>query len=165
MTVHGQFKRQAHQISLISVHVGVGQRCRAIDVESPAILPTMNTRNVPAGRWRKCHRMFKPRALCTCDFPPVIFNPISSAVPLDCISKTRQFLMALSTTAPGTSASTVRARLMQTADPVHMSLLSATAAVNSPTVLADTWFKLSGGGGDGDGGDGLGGDGEGGGGD
>ncbi len=29
--------------TLIIVHVGVGQCCRAIDVESPTILPTMNT--------------------------------------------------------------------------------------------------------------------------
>ncbi len=37
--------------SLISVHIGVGQRCRApsVDVETPATLPTMSTRNVPAG--------------------------------------------------------------------------------------------------------------------
>ena len=41
MTVHGEFKMRAHIASLISVHVGVGQRCRARDVESPAIkLPT-----------------------------------------------------------------------------------------------------------------------------
>ena len=85
-----------------------------------------------------------------------MLNPISSAVPPDCISKTRLAPMALSTTAPGTSASMVRARSMQTADPVHMSLvssyvpaaskillteLSAIAAVNSPTVLADTSFR------------------------
>eukprot|EP00964_Phaeocystis_antarctica_P012161 scaffold6709_cov69-Phaeocystis_antarctica.AAC.2 len=31
-----QFKRRAHKGSEISVHVGVGQRCRAHDVESPA---------------------------------------------------------------------------------------------------------------------------------
>eukprot|EP00964_Phaeocystis_antarctica_P162932 scaffold138160_cov136-Phaeocystis_antarctica.AAC.1 len=61
---------------------------------------------------------FKRRALCTEEaYPPVMFNPISSTVPPDCISKTRLFPMALSTTAPGTSASMVRARLMQTADP------------------------------------------------
>ena len=81
------------------------------------------------------------------------FNPISSTVPPDCISKTRLPPMALSTTAPGTSASMISVRLMQTADPVHMSLVSSyvpaaskilstallpTAAVNSPTVLADT---------------------------
>eukprot|EP00964_Phaeocystis_antarctica_P030641 scaffold17321_cov70-Phaeocystis_antarctica.AAC.2 len=53
MKVQGKFKRRAHGSSLILVHVGVGQRCRArvIDVESSAILPTMSTRNVPAGRW------------------------------------------------------------------------------------------------------------------
>eukprot|EP00964_Phaeocystis_antarctica_P001486 scaffold789_cov75-Phaeocystis_antarctica.AAC.3 len=65
---------------------------------------------------------FKRRALCTeAAFPPVMFNPISSTVPPDCISKIRLPPMALSTTAPGTSASMVKARLMQTADPVHMS--------------------------------------------
>ena len=83
-------------------------------------------------------------------------NPISSAVPPDCISKTRLAPMALSTTAPCTSASMISVRLMQTADPVHMSLVSSyvpaaskilstallpTAAVNSPTVLADTSFR------------------------
>ena len=43
----GMFKRQAHIliVSLISVHVGVGQRCCAIDAESPAILPTTSTHN------------------------------------------------------------------------------------------------------------------------
>ena len=34
---------------LISVHVGVGQRCRARDGESPGTLLAMSTRNVPAG--------------------------------------------------------------------------------------------------------------------
>ena len=38
---------RAHPTSLIIVYVGVGQHCRAQDVESPA-LPTMSTRNVPA---------------------------------------------------------------------------------------------------------------------
>eukprot|EP00964_Phaeocystis_antarctica_P066068 scaffold39905_cov80-Phaeocystis_antarctica.AAC.2 len=36
-----KFKRRAHPISLISVHVGVGQRCRAFDNDPPAMLPTM----------------------------------------------------------------------------------------------------------------------------
>ena len=109
-----------------------------------------------AGNWRKCRRGFKRRALCTGAYPPVMFNPISSAVPPDCMLKTRLAPMALSTTAPGTSASMIRARLMQTADPVHMSLVSSyvpaaskilstallpTAAVNSPTVLAATSFR------------------------
>ena len=48
MTVQGMFERRADIGSLIVVHVGVGQRCRALDVESPAPLPTMSTRNVPA---------------------------------------------------------------------------------------------------------------------
>ena len=85
-----------------------------------------------------------------------MFNPISSTVPPDCILMTRLAPKALSSTAPGTSASMVRARSMQTAVPVHMSLvssyvpaaskillieLSAIAAVNSPTVLADISFR------------------------
>ena len=85
-----------------------------------------------------------------------MFNPISSAVPPDCMFKTRLAPMAVSTTAPGTCASMVRARPMQIAEPVHMSLgssyvpaaskillieLSAMAAVNSPTVLADASFR------------------------
>ena len=53
MKVQGQFKRRAHIASLILVHIGVGQRCRALNVESPALLPTTSTRNVPAGRWMK----------------------------------------------------------------------------------------------------------------
>ena len=60
MEFQGYFKWRAHLVSLISVHVGVGQHCRARDVESPA-LPTMSTRNVPAGRWRKRRRRFKKR--------------------------------------------------------------------------------------------------------
>ena len=57
MKVQGQFKRQAHPTSLILVHVGVDQccratdGCRATDVEPPASLPTVSTRDVPAGRW------------------------------------------------------------------------------------------------------------------
>ena len=61
MNVQGQFKRRAHRSSLILVHVGVGQRCRARDAESPAILPTMSTRNVPAGRWMRVQGMFERR--------------------------------------------------------------------------------------------------------
>jgi hypothetical protein len=99
----------------------------------------------------------KRQTLCTeVTNPPVMFNPISSAVPLDCISKTRRPPLASSTTLPGTCASMVRARSMQIAEPVHMSLvssyvpaaskillteLSAIAAVNSPTVLADTSLR------------------------
>ena len=63
MQVQGRLRRKAHLDSLISVHVGVGQRCRARDVESPTILPTMSARNVPAGHWRKCQRRFRVRAL------------------------------------------------------------------------------------------------------
>ena len=59
MKVQGQFKRRAHMGSFISVHVGVGQRCLPLDVKSPAMLPTMSTRNVPAGRWMKVQGMFE----------------------------------------------------------------------------------------------------------
>eukprot|EP00964_Phaeocystis_antarctica_P063007 scaffold37784_cov83-Phaeocystis_antarctica.AAC.1 len=49
---HRRCSRKAHIVSFILVHVGVGQRCRPPDVESPAILPTMSTRNVTQrGRW------------------------------------------------------------------------------------------------------------------
>ena len=49
-------KASAHLASLISVDVGVGQRCRAKDCKSPsATLPTMSTRNVPAGQWNVTH--------------------------------------------------------------------------------------------------------------
>ena len=62
MKAQGMFKRRAYIASPILVHIGVGQRCRAINVESPARLPTMSTRNVPAGRWMKVQAMFKTRA-------------------------------------------------------------------------------------------------------
>ena len=55
MKVQGYFKLRAHPGSQIGVHVGVDQRCRAHDGESPAILPTMSKRNVPAGRWNVTH--------------------------------------------------------------------------------------------------------------
>ena len=59
--VQGYFKRRAH-ISSISGHVSIGQRCRAIDVESPTILPTTRTRNVPVGRWIKVQGKLKMQA-------------------------------------------------------------------------------------------------------
>eukprot|EP00964_Phaeocystis_antarctica_P079572 scaffold49583_cov71-Phaeocystis_antarctica.AAC.3 len=63
MKVQGMFKRPAHPVvGLIIVHVGVSQRCRAIDKESSAPLPTMSTRNVPAGRWMKVQGEFKMQA-------------------------------------------------------------------------------------------------------
>ena len=40
--------RRAHPVSVISVHVGVDQRCRAFDVKSSA-LPTMSTRTFQRG--------------------------------------------------------------------------------------------------------------------
>ena len=52
MNVQRKIKRRAHIASSIGIHVDVCQRCRAHDVESPA-LPAMSTRNVPAGRWIK----------------------------------------------------------------------------------------------------------------
>eukprot|EP00964_Phaeocystis_antarctica_P142533 scaffold107811_cov66-Phaeocystis_antarctica.AAC.2 len=66
-------QRQAHlPPSLILVHVGVSQRCRGppaavgADVESPATLPTMSTRNagrnVPAGRCVRTQGRFNRRA-------------------------------------------------------------------------------------------------------
>ena len=89
--------------------------------------------------------------------PPVMSNPISSAVPPDCIKKTRRPPLASSTTLPGTSASIVRARLMQIADPLHMLLVNSyvpaatkilstalllTAAVSSATLLTETSFSF-----------------------
>eukprot|EP00964_Phaeocystis_antarctica_P014592 scaffold8060_cov82-Phaeocystis_antarctica.AAC.2 len=41
------------------------KRCRARDVESSATLPTMSTRNVPAGRWKKCLGKGRRRAYRT----------------------------------------------------------------------------------------------------
>jgi hypothetical protein len=52
---------RAH-LSLILVHIGVGKRCRAADVESPAILPSMSTRHAPAGRWMRAQGIFNRRA-------------------------------------------------------------------------------------------------------
>ena len=51
MKIQGMVNGRAHISCLILVHVGVGQRCRALDVESSAHLPATSTRNVPAGRW------------------------------------------------------------------------------------------------------------------
>ena len=53
----GKSRRRAHIDSLISVHVGVGQRCRARDVEPPTRLPIMSTHIVSAGRWVKVQGM------------------------------------------------------------------------------------------------------------
>eukprot|EP00964_Phaeocystis_antarctica_P046108 scaffold26587_cov65-Phaeocystis_antarctica.AAC.1 len=57
----GKRRRRAHISRIVRIHVGVGQRCRARDGESPA-LPTMSTRNVPAGRWMQVQGRFKRRA-------------------------------------------------------------------------------------------------------
>ncbi len=62
MRAQGGFNRRAHPSSLILVHVGVGQRCRARDVQSPATLPTMSTRDVQAGRWVRAQERFNRRA-------------------------------------------------------------------------------------------------------
>jgi hypothetical protein len=40
-------------LRLILVHVGVGQRCRALDEEPPTMLPIKSTSNLPLGRWMK----------------------------------------------------------------------------------------------------------------
>ena len=59
-----KFNRRAHSANLILEQVGVGQRCRAfdVDVESPAKLPTMSTPDVPAGPWMKVQGKIKRRA-------------------------------------------------------------------------------------------------------
>ena len=54
----GGFNKRAH-ISLVLIHVGVDQRCRAPDVEPPAKLPNMSTCHVPAGRWMRAQARFK----------------------------------------------------------------------------------------------------------
>ena len=61
MRAQARFNRRAH-VSLVLVHVGVGQRCRALDEESPAMLPTMSSRDVPAGRWVRAQERFNRRA-------------------------------------------------------------------------------------------------------
>ena len=48
-------------LRLILVHVGVGQRCRALDEESPAMLPTKSTSNLPL--WMKYRRRFEMQTL------------------------------------------------------------------------------------------------------
>ena len=62
MRAQGGFNRRAHLASPILVHAGVGQRCRAGDDESPAKLPTMSTRDIPAGRWMRAQGGFNRRA-------------------------------------------------------------------------------------------------------
>ena len=48
-----KFKEQAH-LALIGVHIGVGQCCRACNVESPtAALPTVSTRTIQAEQRRE----------------------------------------------------------------------------------------------------------------
>ena len=130
------------------------------------------------GRWRKMSgQKVQRQTLCTPDAdPPVMFNPISSAVPPDCISKTRRPGLPSNTTLPGTCASMVTARSMQIAEPVHIlvvklytpaatkilsTALLLTAAVRSATVLTETCPGGEGGEGGGEGGEGGGeGDGE-----
>ena len=93
--VQGYFKRRAH-IASISGHVGIGQYCRAIDVESPTILPTTSTRNVPAGRWKKCLRTFKGERtksasfLYTFESISVASPPVSTNMPPPCQEKRRR---------------------------------------------------------------------------
>ena len=60
-------KKASTHRSSIGIHVGVRQRCRARDVESPARLPVMSTRSVTAGRWIKCLGGFRRRVhMSTC---------------------------------------------------------------------------------------------------
>ena len=113
-------------IAKVSIPLGRGvmeRYMRGFDL-APELTPgchnTPQTVSIPVGRWRKrLGKRFKRQTLCTEDAdppPPVMSNPISSAVPPYCISKTRLAPMALSTTLPGTCASMVRARSMQTAE-------------------------------------------------
>ena len=51
----------------VRIHVGVGQRCRADDVESPALQAKSRARNIPSGRWKKRLGRFKMQALTRCD--------------------------------------------------------------------------------------------------
>ena len=61
-------RKHAHLLSLILVHIGVDQRCRARDVESPAILPTMSKRKFQRGYGGTVsHRRFKMQAITHCD--------------------------------------------------------------------------------------------------
>ena len=96
------------------------------------------------------------RANTEVEYPPVIFSPISPAVPPGLMAKTRRPPFASSTTLPGTCASMVTARSMQIAEPVHMSVIKLyvpaatkilstallpTARVSSATELTVTSFK------------------------
>ena len=93
----GKGRRRAHKTRFVRIHVGVGQRCRALDVESSGLqgatakcatfqrgngtlhmgsirgkahpLPNrhMATVSTPVGRWMKCHRRFKMQTLTYCD--------------------------------------------------------------------------------------------------
>ena len=138
MKVQGMFKMQTHSpISLctqstLSVQRGDGTLHASVrfGTRTYVVLP-QHTANSEHNQWGDGGNVWakgsKRQTLCTKDEdPPVMSNPISSAVPPDCISKTRLAPMALSTTLPGTCASMVRARSMQIAEleyeSEHMSL-------------------------------------------
>ena len=63
----GTGRKWAHLRCLIRVHVGVGQCCRAPDVESPALQAKNRARNVPLGQWRTCQGGFKMQTLTFCN--------------------------------------------------------------------------------------------------
>ena len=58
------------------------------------------------------------RKLTSPEAPPMMFSPISSALPVGETQTTPLAPMALSTTLPATSASMVTARSMQSAQPL-----------------------------------------------
>ena len=63
----GKGRKCAYPRSLIRVHVGVGQCCRAVDVESRALQAKNRKRDIPSGRWRTCQGRFKMQTLTVCD--------------------------------------------------------------------------------------------------
>eukprot|EP00964_Phaeocystis_antarctica_P046100 scaffold26581_cov60-Phaeocystis_antarctica.AAC.4 len=48
------FNRRTYPASLILVYFAGSQRCYALNVEPPTILPAMSTRDILAGRWTEC---------------------------------------------------------------------------------------------------------------
>jgi len=60
-------RRPAHLNRFVRIHVGVGQRCRAIDGDTPALCkPESGARNVPLGNGGNVYK-FKIQALTSCD--------------------------------------------------------------------------------------------------
>ena len=66
-TCLGKGRRRAHISRFVRIHVGVGQCCRAVDVESRALQAKNRKRDIPSGRWRKCLGRFKMQALTYCN--------------------------------------------------------------------------------------------------